>query len=374
MTEAVWCHWTGPSEAGLTCWHPIVVWSHQHPSMRPTGGDHVLQTVAFLLKLWDHDTTTTTINQLCYNKQKHCMSIWMSSGYAFKGSPTQRFQGGTRELQGVWESFCRVSGALLPCICFETLLWLNSVATPTSLVLAVVLKFCSTSTVDSLWWRYLLIMLLKSCSGPCSGLLRSHGLWLILLSVLKSFLWVRSLPLCLWKSSQYFLDHLSNGLARWPCDLKVIQWSWFWINVELDVKVFPNCAYAFGVSEFSRVGISDGTMKASIISTPLQETFYTKNCSSSGRVPFALEWAVKSTSYTNKPGTMISNINFIKGGIVLPSVICLHAQFWTPFQISFPILGKTAFFSCLLLTIHLVWNWFKHSFSSFVSKYMKLVV
>lgn len=164
--EAIWCLWTGLFEAGLTCQHlgdqssaeqsyTIVVWSCQHLSMQPTGGDHVFQT--FLVNLWDHDNPpphthkefAETISLLCYNKQKHCMSTWMPGGYAFEGvsnAEVARKHSSIRELQGAWESFCRVIGALQ-----SNLFWHHA---PPHLraceVLAVVLKFCPTSSIDSL--------------------------------------------------------------------------------------------------------------------------------------------------------------------------------------------------------------------------------
>lgn len=127
-------------------------------------------------------------------------------------------------------------------------------------------------------------------------------------------------------------------------------------------------------SELSRVWICGGTAQVST-NTSLQEILYTKNGSSSRRVPCALEWAVKSTSDTNKSGTIISNINFIKGGIAQPAFSNLSSYSILGFLSAiFPYSGQDSIFSsCLLLTMHLVWNSFKHCFSSFVSKYMKLV-
>lgn len=50
-----------------------------------------------------HKELAETINLLCYNKQKHCVSIWTPGLYAFEGVPNAevaRKHSSMRELQG----------------------------------------------------------------------------------------------------------------------------------------------------------------------------------------------------------------------------------------------------------------------------------
>lgn len=107
-----------------------------------------------------------------------------------------------------------------------------------------------------------------------------------------------------------------------------------------------------GSSELSRVEICGGTTKVSI-NTPLQETLYLKNGSSSCRVPCALEWAVKSTSDINKSRTIISNINFIKGGIAQSAFSNLSSYSILDFLSAiFPYSGQDSIFFFLFDSKH----------------------
>lgn len=92
MVEAAWwCPWTELPSAGLTyrhldgqssAEHAPPAWSgHVNICMWSTGGDHVLQTTTFLVKLQDLDTPPPP-HRVCRNN-KSIVLQWMETLYAY---------------------------------------------------------------------------------------------------------------------------------------------------------------------------------------------------------------------------------------------------------------------------------------------------